>query len=434
MVANNQFMYTSERNPVSNGTPMKKGVLEVDTLNAILAQNKILTHQDQNPQQGFNNGGRNRFSNSKPFSSSTQQQTENSDQNPSSLANLVSDLSKATVSFMNETRSSIRNLEAQVGQLSKRITEIPPSTLPSKTEENPKGECKAIDISTMDEPVRKGEDVNPKGEDPLGRPVINKELPSEEPKESETHLETIEIPLNLLMPFMSSDEYSSSEENKDVTEEQAAKFLGAIMKLNAKLFGIDTWEDEPPLFTNELSDLDQLTLPQKRQDPGKFIIPCTIGTMIFKALRDLGSGINLMPLSVIEKLGIYGVQAAKISLEMADNSRKQAYGQVEDVLVKVEGLYIPADFIVLDTGKEEDESIILGRPFLATAKAVIDVDRGKLILQLNEDNLVFATQGSLSASMERKHKKLLSKQSQTKPPQSNSKFGVGESQQCSEHL
>ena len=488
MVANNQFMYTSERNPVSNGTPMKKGVLEVDTLNAILAQNKILTQQvnmisqslngmqaasnstqeasyeeeaydpenpaiaevnymgepygntynsswrnhpnfswkdQQKPQQGFNNGGRNRFSNSKPFPSSTQQQTENSEQNTSNLANLVSDLSKATVSFMNETRSSIRNLEAQVGQLSKRITEIPPSTLPSNTEENPKGECKAIDISTMAEPTRGVEDVNPKEEDLLGRPVINKELPSEEPKESETHLETIEIPLNLLMPFMSSDEYSSSEENEDVTEEQTAKFLGAIMKLNAKLFGIDAWEVEPPLFINELSDLDQLTLPQKRQDPGKFIIPCTIGTMIFKALCDLGSGINLMPLSVIEKLGIYGVQAAKISLEMADNSRKQAYGQVENVLVKVEGLYIPADFIVLDTGKEEDESIILGRPFLATARAVIDVDRGEIFLQWNENSLVFKTQGSPSATMERKHEKLLSIQSQTEPPHSTSKFGVG---------
>ena len=82
---------------------------------------------------------------------------------------------------------------------------------------------------------------------------------------------------------MSSDEYSSSEENEDVTEEQTAKFLGAIMKLNAKLFGIDAWEVEPPLFINELSDLDQLTLPQKRQDPRKFIIPCTIGTSFFKA-------------------------------------------------------------------------------------------------------------------------------------------------------
>ena len=45
MVANNQFMYTSERNPVSNGTPQRKGVLEIDALNAILAQNKMLTQQ-----------------------------------------------------------------------------------------------------------------------------------------------------------------------------------------------------------------------------------------------------------------------------------------------------------------------------------------------------------------------------------------------------
>jgi len=48
--------------------------------------------------------------------------------------------------------------------------------------------------------------------------------------------------------------------------------------------------------------------------------------------------------------------------------------------VKVEGLYIPADFIILDTGKDEDESIILGRPFLATERAMIDVDKGELVL------------------------------------------------------
>ena len=54
---------------------------------------------------------------------------------------------------------------------------------------------------------------------------------------------------------MSSDEYSSSEEDEDVTEEQVAKYLGAIMKLNAKLFGNETWEDEPPLLIKELDDL-----------------------------------------------------------------------------------------------------------------------------------------------------------------------------------
>ena len=104
------------------------------------------------------------------------------------------------------------------------------------------------------------------------------------------------------------------------------------------------------------------------------------------------------------------------------------------MLVKVKGFYIPADFIILDTRKDEDESIILGRPFLATARAVIDVNRGELVLQLNEDYLVFKTQGSPSVTMERKHEKLLSMQSQTKSPHSNSKFGVGRFQHCSEHL
>ena len=91
------------------------------------------------------------------------------------------------------------------------------------------------------------------------------------------------------------------------------------MKLNAKLFGNETWEDEPPLLTKELDYLSRQKLPQKRQDPRKFSIPCAIGTMTFeKALCDLGSGINLMPLSVMEKLGIFEVQAARISLEMID--------------------------------------------------------------------------------------------------------------------
>ena len=78
--------------------------------------------------------------------------------------------------------------------------------------------------------------------------------------------------------------------------------------------------------------------------------------------------------------------------------------------------YIPADFIILDTGKDEDESIILGRPFLATARAVIDVDRGELVLQLNEDSLEFKTQGHPSVNMGKRHSKLLSKQSQPEPP------------------
>ena len=74
-----------------------------------------------------------------------------------------------------------------------------------------------------------------------------------------------------------------------------------------------------PLLTKVLDDLTRQRLPQKRKDPGKFSIPCTISTMTFeKVLCDLGLSINLMSLSVMEKLGILEVQAARISLEMAD--------------------------------------------------------------------------------------------------------------------
>ncbi|XP_016195507.1 uncharacterized protein LOC107636519 [Arachis ipaensis] len=107
------------------------------------------------------------------------------------------------------------------------------------------------------------------------------------------------------------------------------------------------------------------------------------------ALCDLGSSINLMPLSMIKRLRILEVQRAKISLELADKSLKRAYGVVEDVLVKVEDLYIPTDLVILDNGKDRDKSIILGMPFLATAKAIIDVERGKLVLRPHEDCIWF---------------------------------------------
>ena len=105
-----------------------------------------------------------------------------------------------------------------MGQLSKRVTETPPSTLPSNTEENRKRECKAIDIVNMAECREGGKDENPSEEDLLGHPMRKKESSIEDLKESEAHIETIEIPLNLMLPFMSSDEYSSSEEDEDTVK------------------------------------------------------------------------------------------------------------------------------------------------------------------------------------------------------------------------
>ncbi|XP_025628374.1 uncharacterized protein [Arachis hypogaea] len=109
-------------------------------------------------------------------------------------------------------------------------------------------------------------------------------------------------------------------------------------------------------------------------DPESFLIPCTIETVRFeKALCDLSSSINLMPLFVIKKLGIQEAQPTRIALEMADKSQKQEYGLVENILVKVRELFLSTDFVILNMGEDTDDSIILGRPFLATGKALIDV-------------------------------------------------------------
>ena len=128
-------------------------------------------------------------------------------------------------------------------------------------------------------------------------------------------------------------------------------------------------------------------LPQKLNDQGSFTVPCTIGNFHFNnVLIDSGASINLMPLSVFRKLGI-GQQTCKkspVTLQLADKSIRFSKGTIEDVLVKVDELIFPVDFTVLDMEEDEDIPLILGRPFLATGKALIDVGEGKLTLRALE--------------------------------------------------
>ncbi|XP_047151133.1 uncharacterized protein LOC124823052 [Vigna umbellata] len=109
----------------------------------------------------------------------------------------------------------------------------------------------------------------------------------------------------------------------------------------------------------------QKTLPLKVKDPGSFTIRCTIGNCdVGKALIDLGASINLMPLSVIKKIGDLEVKSTKMVLQMADRSTKNGYGVVEDVVVQVEKLKFPMDFVVMEMGEDLKIPIILGRTFM----------------------------------------------------------------------
>nr|GEU81451.1 reverse transcriptase domain-containing protein [Tanacetum cinerariifolium] len=115
-------------------------------------------------------------------------------------------------------------------------------------------------------------------------------------------------------------------------------------------------------------------LPEKLGDPGKFLIPCDFpGMAECLALADLGASINLMPLSVWNKLSLLDLSPMCMTLELVDRSISRPVGVAEDVFVKVGTFHFPADFVVVDFDADPRVPLILERSFLKTEIALIDV-------------------------------------------------------------
>jgi len=149
-------------------------------------------------------------------------------------------------------------------------------------------------------------------------------------------------------------------------------------------------DDENIALSENCSAILQRKLPPKLKDPGAFTIPCTIGKVsVGNVLCDLGASINLMPLSMMKKLGCGEPKPTKMTLTLADRSISYPYGVLEDVLVKVNELLFPADFVILDMEEDEELPLLLGRPFLATGRALIDVEMGELMLRFQDEQVVF---------------------------------------------
>jgi hypothetical protein len=126
-----------------------------------------------------------------------------------------------------------------------------------------------------------------------------------------------------------------------------------------------------------VSSLIQYNTPPKLKDPGAPIISCIIGnTEIERALIDLGAGVNFIPYSVYQQVGLGELKPTSTVLQLANQSIKKPRGIVEDVIIKVDKFYYPVDFIVLDTEPvpypEKQIPVILWHPFLATANACIN--------------------------------------------------------------
>ncbi|GJV05443.1 putative reverse transcriptase, RNA-dependent DNA polymerase [Tanacetum coccineum] len=110
---------------------------------------------------------------------------------------------------------------------------------------------------------------------------------------------------------------------------------------------------------------------------------------MINALADLGASISVMPYSLFKRLGLGSLKPIKMTIEMADRSMQSLKGIKENILVKISNFVFPIDFIILDIMEDENASIILGRPMLATAHAKIDVYGKKISLGVENDQVVF---------------------------------------------
>ncbi|GJS57899.1 reverse transcriptase domain-containing protein [Tanacetum coccineum] len=290
------------------------------------------------------------------------------------------------------------------------------SSLPSNTIPNPRNEAKAIT-------TRSG--VSYDGP-PIPPPVVEKEsevtkdteLPSTEDiqpplvQEQTKDKEPIEEPsfvANKAKPNLPYPSRLAKEKIREKDDILASKFMEIFRNLHFELSFADALIHMPkfaPMFKKMLNNKDKLIeltktplnencsavvlkkLPEKLGDPGRFLIPCDFSEFdSYLALADLGASINLMPLSIWKKLQLSGLTETKMVLELADRTISKPTGVAENVFVKVGKFYFPADFVVLDFIADPRVPLILGRPFLRTAHALIDVYEGEITLRNDDQSL-----------------------------------------------
>ncbi|GJZ75675.1 reverse transcriptase domain-containing protein [Tanacetum coccineum] len=291
------------------------------------------------------------------------------------------------------------------------------SSLPSNTIPNPRNEAKAITTrsgASYDGPpipppvVEKESEVTkdtelPSTEDIQPPPLVHEQTKDKEPIEEPSFVANKAKP-NL--PYPSRLNKQKIREKDDIL---ASKFMEIFRNLHFELSFADALIHMPkfaPMFKKMLNNKDKLIeltktplnencsavvlkkLPEKLGDPGQFLISCDFSEFdSYLALADLGASINLMPLSIWKKLQLSGLTETKMVLELADRTISKPTGVAENVFVKVGKFYFPADFVVLDFIADPRVPLILGRPFLRTAHALIDVYEGEITLRNDDQSL-----------------------------------------------
>nr|GEY30739.1 reverse transcriptase domain-containing protein [Tanacetum cinerariifolium] len=251
---------------------------------------------------------------------------------------------------------------------------------------------------TMDTELPSTEDIQP----PLVQVQVH--VPEDKPIEEPS----IVIPkAKASLPYPSRLAKEKIRKKDDIL---AAKFMEIIRDLHFELSFADSLVHMPkfaPMFKKLLNNKNKLIeltktslnencsavvlkkLPEKLGDPGRFLIPCDF--LKFDnclALADLGASINLMSFSIWKNLKLPTLNDTKMVLELVDRTISKPTGVAENIFVKVSKFYFPADFVVLDFIADPRVSLILGRPFLSTAYAIINVHEREIIFRQDQQSLI----------------------------------------------
>ncbi|GKC71284.1 reverse transcriptase domain-containing protein [Tanacetum coccineum] len=168
------------------------------------------------------------------------------------------------------------------------------------------------------------------------------------------------------------------------------KWLSTLLRNKEKLKEIAITTVNAECSANILNKV-----PEKLEDPGKFLIPCALQELDrTNALADSRTSINLLPHSTYKQLGLGALKPTRMTLDLANCSVMHPMGIAKDVVVRVDGFTFLADFVMVNFKPDPRVPIILGRPFLRTAKALIDLYEEKLTLRVGSDELVFYAEKS----------------------------------------
>nr|GEU98968.1 retrovirus-related Pol polyprotein from transposon TNT 1-94 [Tanacetum cinerariifolium] len=177
--------------------------------------------------------------------------------------------------------------------------------------------------------------------------------------------------------YQQNNENSLYPDRRQTMEDSLTKFMEARKLKILEIYSIGT-----TLYDN--------TLPQKEKDTRSFNLPCFIHDVCFdKALVDLGASVSVMPISTYTNLGLRDLAHTMLTIKLATRTIKHPMGIAENVLVRIGKFIFSIDFIILDIPEDSNVLLILGRPFLSTAHAKIDVFKRNFTLRVGEERIVF---------------------------------------------